>query len=146
MIVFCAFLQNDELETWNSNWISKDLCSSNLSYFSVFNDANLIYYPFSRYFYVCTVLSILTGRMSVLYRYAMARVVCNYALLFKEWDTLKPLTLHCILKMFHRFAFDMGYPALIAQASLFLTFKKVLQVADHRSDLKVSWACSLFFC
>lgn len=71
-------------------------------------------------------------------RYALARVVCNYALLFQDWDTLKPLTLHCILKMFHRFVFDMEYPALICQASLFLTFKKILLVADHRSDLRVS--------
>lgn len=67
----------------------------------------------------------------------MSRVVANYALLLQDWDTLKPLTLHSIMKMFHRFVFDMEYPALICQASLFLTFKKILQVADHRSDLKV---------
>ncbi|ODN02652.1 Protein timeless [Orchesella cincta] len=77
----------------------------------------------------------LTFRGFVL-KYAMAKVVCNYALLLQDWDTLKPLTLHCIVKMFHRFVFDMGYPALICQASLFLTFKKILEVADLRSDLK----------
>jgi hypothetical protein len=70
-------------------------------------------------------------------RYTNAKIVANYGNLFKHYDTLSPNHLHCVLRMFVRYAFDMGYPGLLCQASIFKTFQKLLKVAHIRDDLKV---------
>jgi hypothetical protein len=55
-------------------------------------------------------------------------------LLLRRYDTNTALTNHCIVKMLHRVAFDSKLPAMLFQASLFITFRKIMADPRSKSD------------
>ncbi|CAG0919651.1 unnamed protein product [Notodromas monacha] len=59
-------------------------------------------------------------------RYANAKVVENYSFLLKSYEQNSAHTNHCIVKMFHRLAFDSGLAPVLFQASLFCTFQRIM--------------------
>jgi len=64
------------------------------------------------------------------------KIVANYGNLFKNYATLTETVLHYVLKMFHRLTYDLGYPALLCQASIFRTFQSLLRMVSIRPELK----------
>ncbi|CAG4919441.1 unnamed protein product [Colias eurytheme] len=59
-------------------------------------------------------------------RFCHPRVVSACASLLEKYDKNTPYTNHCIVKMLHRIAWDCKRPAMMFQASMFLTFQKIL--------------------
>ncbi|XP_067687307.1 protein timeless homolog [Haliotis asinina] len=49
-----------------------------------------------------------------------------YGILLADFEKNSDHTNHCIIKMLHRVAFDLGYTAMVFQASMFRVFQKVL--------------------
>ena len=60
-------------------------------------------------------------------RFASTKVVKAYSHLLQHYQTNTKHTNHCILKMFHRLAWDCKLPAIFFQASLFIVFLKAMQ-------------------
>ncbi len=58
-------------------------------------------------------------------RFAVKSVSAAYAHLFKKFLLNLDFTNHCIVKMFHRIAFDCKMPALLYQVGIFRTFQQV---------------------
>ncbi|KAK7070397.1 hypothetical protein SK128_017324 [Halocaridina rubra] len=67
-------------------------------------------------------------------RFAHTRVMQAYARLFQSYSTNSAHTNHCILKMFHRIAWDSKLPAMFFQASLFSVFRKSMHDPKKNSD------------
>ena len=67
-------------------------------------------------------------------RFAHCKIVQAYCLLLRRYDTNTALTNHCIVKMLHRVAFDSKLPAMLFQASLFITFRKIMTDPRSKSD------------
>ncbi|XP_038223054.1 protein timeless homolog [Zerene cesonia] len=59
-------------------------------------------------------------------RFCHPRVVSACASLLERYEKNAPHTNHCIVKMLHRIAWDCKRPAMMFQASMFLTFQKIL--------------------
>jgi len=74
---------------------------------------------------------------SFLLKYATPKVVSVYGRLWvEEWSKLPPSTLHALLRFFHRLVFQMDYPALLAQVSIFKSFQQLLTVAPYEPKFK----------
>ncbi len=58
-------------------------------------------------------------------RFAIKNVCVAYAQLFGTFRGNSDFTNHCVVKMFHRIAYDCKKPALLFQVSIFRTFQKV---------------------
>ena len=58
-------------------------------------------------------------------RFAVKSVCHAYSLLFANYEKNSDYTNHCIVKMFHRIAWDCGLPAMIFNMSVFRTFQKI---------------------
>ncbi|XP_041372172.1 protein timeless homolog [Gigantopelta aegis] len=61
-----------------------------------------------------------------LHNFAKGDILKGYGLLLADFETNTVHTNHCVLKMMHRIAVDLGYPAMIFQASIFRVFQKIL--------------------
>ncbi|XP_041971304.1 protein timeless homolog [Aricia agestis] len=59
-------------------------------------------------------------------RFCHPRVVSACAALLERFDQNLPHINHCIVKMLHRVAWDCKRPAMMFQATLFVTFQKIL--------------------
>ncbi len=59
-------------------------------------------------------------------RFANTKVVRAYGRLLQHYPTNTPHTNHCILKLFHRLAWDSKLPAIFFQASLFVVFLRAM--------------------
>lgn len=60
-------------------------------------------------------------------RFANTKVMQSYARLFKQYHLNSTHTNHCILKIFHRIAWDCKLPAMFFQASLFCVFQQAME-------------------
>ncbi|XP_045117033.1 protein timeless homolog [Portunus trituberculatus] len=60
-------------------------------------------------------------------RFANTKVVKAYSSLLHHYPTNTNHTNHCILKLFHRLAWDCKLPAIFFQASLFLVFLRAME-------------------
>lgn len=58
-------------------------------------------------------------------RFAVKSVCHAYALLFANYEKNSDYTNHCVVKMFHRIAWDCKLPALLFNISMFRTFQKI---------------------
>ncbi|OWR52896.1 timeout [Danaus plexippus plexippus] len=59
-------------------------------------------------------------------RFCHPKIVSACVCLLERYDKNRSHTNHCIVKMLHRIAFDCNRPAMMFQATLFLTFQKIL--------------------
>ena len=59
-------------------------------------------------------------------KYCVPPIVCNFALLLRNYATNSDQTNHCLIKMLHRIAFDSKMHAMLFQTSLFRTFQRIL--------------------
>lgn len=57
--------------------------------------------------------------------YAVKKVVTAFGHLFSNYKNNSDHTNHCIVKMFHRIAYDCKLPALLFQASIFRVFQNL---------------------
>lgn len=62
---------------------------------------------------------------SFVFRFAIKNVCAPYALLFSNYSANSSFTNHCIIKMFHRIAWDCGLPALLFHVSILRVFQKI---------------------
>ncbi|KAK8723590.1 hypothetical protein OTU49_011453 [Cherax quadricarinatus] len=60
-------------------------------------------------------------------RFANTKVMQAYSRLFKKYQSNSEYTNHCILKMYHRIAWDCKLPAIFFQASLFCVFQQAME-------------------
>ncbi|KAL0882454.1 hypothetical protein ABMA27_000930 [Loxostege sticticalis] len=60
-------------------------------------------------------------------RFCNPRVVSACVSLLERYDKNLPHTNHCIAKMLHRIAWDCKRPSMMFQATLFVTFQKILE-------------------
>ncbi len=58
-------------------------------------------------------------------KFAVRSVCSAYAHLFKDFRRNADFTNHCVVKMFHRIAYDCRAPALLFQTSVFRVFQQV---------------------
>ena len=58
-------------------------------------------------------------------RFAVKNVCSAYAILLSNYDKNTDHTNHCLIKMFHRVAFDMELPALLFHYSILRTFQRI---------------------
>ena len=58
-------------------------------------------------------------------RFAVKSVCSAYSVLFKNFEKNTDYTNHCVIKMFHRIAFDLKLPALLYHFSILRTFQKI---------------------
>ena len=58
-------------------------------------------------------------------RFAVKSVCSAYAILLSNYDKNADHTNHCLIKMFHRVAFDMKLPALLFHYSILRTFQRI---------------------
>lgn len=65
--------------------------------------------------------------MGFVRRFANTKVVKAYSSLLHHYPTNTKHTNHCILKLFHRLAWDCKLPAIFFQASLFLVFLRAME-------------------
>lgn len=77
------------------------------------------------------------------YRFCHPKIVSACVCLLERYDKNRSHTNHCIVKMLHRIAFDCNRPAMMFQATLFLTFQKILH--NPMPHLKVGLKNMLFF-
>ena len=70
-------------------------------------------------------------------RFAHTKVMQAYGQLFQCYSTNSPHTNHCILRMFHRIAWDCKLPAMFFQASLFCIFRKAMHDDRRYTDESV---------
>lgn len=98
----------------------------------IFNTWIIIYYYY--YFDSCVVTP--SGG-----RFAHCKIIQAYCLLLRHYGTNSTLTNHCIVKILHRVAFDCKMPAMLFQASLFVTFQKILNDPRMKIDsaIKVNY-------
>jgi timeless len=62
---------------------------------------------------------------SFLQRFAVQSVCSAYAILFANYDKNTDHTNHCIIKMFHRIAWDMKLPALLFHVAILRVFQRI---------------------
>ena len=67
-------------------------------------------------------------------RFANSKVMPTYGILLKQYKSNSIYTNHCILKMFHRIAWDCKLTAMFYQLSLFKIFQGILNDPSRRSD------------
>ncbi|XP_031767070.2 protein timeless homolog isoform X2 [Galleria mellonella] len=60
-------------------------------------------------------------------RFCHPRIVSACVYLLEGYDKNLPHTNHCIVKMLHRIAWDCQRPSMMFQATLFLTFQRILE-------------------
>ncbi|XP_050692209.1 protein timeless homolog [Eriocheir sinensis] len=60
-------------------------------------------------------------------RFANTKVIRAYSRLLDHYPTNTTHTNHCILKLFHRLAWDVKLPAIFFQASLFIVFLRAME-------------------
>ncbi|XP_066948216.1 protein timeless homolog [Macrobrachium rosenbergii] len=70
-------------------------------------------------------------------RFAHTKVMQAYAQLFQSYSTNSANTNHCILRMFHRIAWDCKLSAMFFQASLFCVFREAMHDDRRSSDESV---------
>ena len=58
-------------------------------------------------------------------RFAVKSVCSTYALLLAKFDTNSDFTNHCLIKMFHRIAFDLKLPGLLYHVSILRSFQRI---------------------
>ncbi|XP_071101341.1 protein timeless homolog [Haliotis cracherodii] len=58
--------------------------------------------------------------------FSKPEILKAYGILLSDFEKNSDHTNHCIVKMLHRVAFDLGYTAMVFQASIFRVFQKVL--------------------
>ena len=58
-------------------------------------------------------------------RFAVKSVCSTYALLLAKFDTNSDFTNHCLIKMFHRIAFDLKLPGLLYHLSILRSFQRI---------------------
>ncbi|XP_046584148.1 LOW QUALITY PROTEIN: protein timeless homolog [Haliotis rubra] len=58
--------------------------------------------------------------------FSKPEILKAYGILLADFEKNSDHTNHCIIKMLHRVAFDLGYTAMVFQASVFRVFQKVL--------------------
>lgn len=67
-------------------------------------------------------------------RFANTKVMQSYARLFKQYQLNSTYTNHCILKIYHRIAWDCKLPAMFFQASLFCVFQQAMEDPRRSSN------------
>ncbi|XP_042223789.1 protein timeless homolog [Homarus americanus] len=75
--------------------------------------------------------------LGFLRRFANTNVMQSYGRLFKRYQSNSAHTNHCILKMYHRIAWDAKLPAIFFQASLFCVFQRAMEDPRRSSDESV---------
>ena len=60
------------------------------------------------------------------FRFCQPQIVKAYITLLADFKNNSQHTNHCIVKMLHRIAFDMGVIGMLFQASLFRIFQRIL--------------------
>lgn len=58
--------------------------------------------------------------------FAHQDVIKTYAILLEEFATNSDYINHCVVKMLHRLCYDLGYVAMLFQASVFKSFSSLL--------------------
>ncbi|XP_068209920.1 protein timeless homolog [Palaemon carinicauda] len=74
---------------------------------------------------------------SFIRRFAHTKVMQAYAQLFQQYAKNNANTNHCILRMFHRIAWDCKLPAMFFQASLFCVFREAMHDDRRNTDESV---------
>ncbi|XP_048237661.1 protein timeless homolog isoform X2 [Haliotis rufescens] len=64
--------------------------------------------------------------MGFILTFSKPEILKAYGILLSDFEKNSDHTNHCIVKMLHRVAFDLGYTAMVFQASIFRVFQKVL--------------------
>ncbi|XP_042877504.1 protein timeless homolog [Penaeus japonicus] len=67
-------------------------------------------------------------------RFANTKIMQAYCRLFKSYGSNSSHTNHCILRMFHRIAWDNKLPAMFFQASLFCVFQKAMDDPRQKTN------------
>ncbi|KAK3876876.1 hypothetical protein Pcinc_018372 [Petrolisthes cinctipes] len=67
-------------------------------------------------------------------RFANSKVIESYSKLLETYETNSSQTNHCILKLFHRIAWDCKLPAMFFQASLFVTFQRAMDDSQNSTN------------
>ncbi|PVD36096.1 hypothetical protein C0Q70_03067 [Pomacea canaliculata] len=65
--------------------------------------------------------------------YAKPEILKHYVLLAADFEKNSTHTNHCVVKMLHRIGFDLGYIAMLFQASLFRVFQRLMSGPLARS-------------
>ncbi|XP_045618399.2 protein timeless homolog [Procambarus clarkii] len=75
--------------------------------------------------------------MDFLRRFANTNVMKSYACLIKRYKSNSTYTNYCILKLYHRIAWDCKLPAMFFQASLFCVFQQAMEDPRQNSNESV---------
>lgn len=67
-------------------------------------------------------------------RFANTKIMQAYCRLFRNYGSNSNHTNHCILRMFHRIAWDHKLPAMFFQASLFCIFQKAMEDPRQKTN------------
>ena len=58
-------------------------------------------------------------------RFAVKSVIQTYSLVLANYEKNNDYTNHCVIKMFHRIAWDCGLPSMLYNISIFRSFQKI---------------------
>ena len=58
-------------------------------------------------------------------RFAVKSVIQTYSLVLANYEKNSDYTNHCVIKMFHRIAWDCGLPSMLYNISIFRSFQKI---------------------